>query len=95
MDLAEQQRGLSSGNEHDRALFFSSFTEVYETMFAWQVELGNYAAAFDTLERSRARALNDLLKDHPADLLSHLPARESQMLLQRERESESAKFRPS
>lgn len=87
MNFVDQQRGLSSGTDQDRALFFTRFADVYETMFRWQVELNDAAGAFATLERSRARVLNELLFNHAADLLSDVPANESRALLQRDRDA--------
>mgnify|MGYP006969426829 CR=1 FL=1 len=70
MLLAEQQRSLASGAERERADAFASHADVFETMVAWQAELGDTAEAFAAIERSRARSLLDemCLVDRDLDL---------------------------
>ncbi len=68
MQLAEQQRASASGSEQERALMFSGFGDIFETMVAWQAELGDAGEALAAIERSRARSLLDELALVGADL---------------------------
>lgn len=84
MDLAEQQRGLSSGAELERAQYFSRFSQAFERMVAWQVELGDMNEAFDAIERARARSLLDELSLPGVDLQVGRTAIEREQLRQHE-----------
>ena len=76
LDQAEQQRGLAGGAEHERSQVFGNFADAYEAMVAWQSELGNAAAAWEAVERSRARSLLDEMALAGADLDADRPAAE-------------------
>jgi tetratricopeptide (TPR) repeat protein/CHAT domain-containing protein len=68
MDLAEQLRGQSSGTAHERAQFFGHFSDVFEQMVAWQVELDDPGEVLMAIERTRARSLLDDLNLSGTDL---------------------------
>jgi tetratricopeptide (TPR) repeat protein len=72
LDLAEQERTQFSGAERDRALGFARFTNAYEQMITWQLELGSIAEAWTALERSRARSLVDQMNQRGIDLTAGL-----------------------
>jgi len=84
MDLAEQQRGHSSGAEHERAELFSRFAGAFERMVAWQTQLGDVGEALDAIERGRARSLLDEMNLGGADLEPGRPAVEREKLKARE-----------
>jgi len=89
MDLAEFQRGQSSGSERERAEFFGSFSRVFEQMVAWQAELGDLNEVLSAMERGRARSLLDEMNAGGADLEIGRSAVERQALRQRETELKS------
>lgn len=68
MDLAEEARRETSGAEQERAQHFSKFGEIFETMVARQLEMGDLDEAFRTIERSRARSLLDEMNRSKVDL---------------------------
>ena len=84
MDLAEEQRGRSSGAEQERAQAFGSFARAFERMVAWQVELGDRNEALAAMERARARQLLEQLELRGVDLLAGIPAADAERLIQRE-----------
>ncbi len=84
----EQQRVQVSGAELERAGFFGHWTGLFESMVAWQTELGNPAMVLDALERSRARSLLDQMATAGVDLLAGLAEQEAQRL--RENEARAA-----
>ncbi len=86
LDLAEQQRGQSSGAEQERAEFFGRFSRAFERMIAWQVELGDMSEALSAIERSRSRSLLDEMKLGAVDLQLGRPPLERERLRQREME---------
>lgn len=88
MSFAEQQRGLASGADHQRAKFFASFADAFERMVAWQLELENLNSALAAMERSRARSLLDQMKD--VDLLAGVPVTEAERLRDQERAARQA-----
>jgi CHAT domain-containing protein/tetratricopeptide (TPR) repeat protein len=89
IDFADEQRGRISGAERERAAAFASFAGGYEQMVAWDVELGNPADAFVTIERSHARSLLDEIETAGADLAAGRPAAETQRLARIESELKS------
>jgi CHAT domain-containing protein/Tfp pilus assembly protein PilF len=89
MDLAEQQRGLAAGAEHERAEYFTEFAGAFERMVDWQTELRDVSEAAAAIERSRARSLVDQMELGHADLLADVPEAEAQRLRQRERDARS------
>jgi CHAT domain-containing protein len=84
MDLAELQRGQSSGAEHERAEHFGKWAAAFEQMVAWQVRLGDVGEALDAIERGRARSLLDEMNVGGVDLLIGRTAVERQTLRRRE-----------
>lgn len=68
MQLAEQQRASASGSGQERAVMFSGFGDIFETMVVWQTELGDAGEALSAIERSRARSLLDELALMGADM---------------------------
>ncbi|HVX62934.1 MAG TPA: tetratricopeptide repeat protein [Pirellulales bacterium] len=86
LDLAEQQRGLSSGAEQERAEFFGRFSGAFERMVAWQLELGDLGEALSAIERSRARSLLDEMNLGAVDLQIGRPPAERERLRRREME---------
>ncbi|HEV3341040.1 MAG TPA: tetratricopeptide repeat protein [Pirellulales bacterium] len=59
--LAEQQRGLVSGGDLERATVFGTFAGAYEQMAIWQRELNNVDEVFRATEGRRGRAELDQL----------------------------------
>ncbi|MBX7074307.1 MAG: tetratricopeptide repeat protein [Pirellulales bacterium] len=86
MDLAEEQRGQSSGGEQDRATAFAELRDAFTLMVAWQAELNDPNEAFTAMERSRARSLLDEFNAGDADLHAGRSAAERTQLKQRENE---------
>lgn len=84
MDLAEQQRGTSSGAERERAGMFGEYSEIFEQMVAWQSELGDVVEALAAIERARARSLLDELTRTNVDLDVGRSNFEREQLRQRE-----------
>lgn len=68
MKLADQQRGQSSGGELERASFFARFTNAFDLMVEWQMELGDLDQALNSIERARARSMLDEIGLLGADL---------------------------
>lgn len=89
IDLAEQQRVLVSGTERERAQSFTRFTDVFEQMVAWQVEVGNMTEALSAMERGRARSMLDELAVAGADLDAGGSAVEREQLRENEGEIRS------
>ena len=90
--LADEQRSLCSGVEHDRAEFFTRFSSSFETMLAWQHELGDAAdlnEALNALDSGRARSLWDEMSLAEVDLLLELPPSQREQLRRRQRELKS------
>jgi CHAT domain-containing protein/tetratricopeptide (TPR) repeat protein len=83
LDIAERQRTQGAGAETDQARNFGQYAGVFETMVAWQAELGDVGRAFDACERSRARTLIDQRALEGADPLVGVPAPEAARLRQR------------
>jgi CHAT domain-containing protein/Tfp pilus assembly protein PilF len=86
MELAEQQRGMASGGERERAQLFARFSSAFDRMIDWQVDLGDCSEALDAMERSRARSLLDQIETHGIDLLAGVSKKRAAGLLQREAE---------
>ncbi|MDR3636353.1 MAG: CHAT domain-containing protein [Isosphaeraceae bacterium] len=80
MKLADDQRGLISGGEVERAATFADYAGVYERMVQWQTELGDVGAALEAIERSRARSLLDEISLAGVDLQAGRPIAERQRL---------------
>lgn len=89
LDALEDQRILISGGELERASFFVSWMHLYELMLSWRVELKQPSAAFQTMERSRARALLEQMQTAGHDLLADLSEEEAERLRQNEFEAAS------
>jgi tetratricopeptide (TPR) repeat protein/CHAT domain-containing protein len=89
LDLAEQQRGRSSGAEHERAGSFARFARAFERMVAWQIELGDAGEAFQAIERAHARSLLDEIGVAGADLTIGRTLAEREQARQREGELRS------
>ncbi len=64
---AEEQRALASGSELEQGALFARYYELYQDMFAWQVEIGNLGGAFAIAEQARARSLVDQMGQQGAD----------------------------
>jgi CHAT domain-containing protein/Tfp pilus assembly protein PilF len=90
MQLAEQLRFQSSGSAHERAETFGHFSNAFEQMLAWQLELKDMSEALSAIERGRARSLLDEMTEAGADLLAGVPAGERQALRARERDLKEA-----
>ena len=84
LQLAEQQRGQVSGAEQEQAKSFAEFASAFETMVAWQTELGDLSEALSAAERSRARSLQDQMALRGVDLLAGLPPNQAAPLRDRE-----------
>lgn len=84
MDVAEQQRGRSTGAGHERAQYFQLFASAFERMVACQMELGDAAEALAAIERSRARSLLDEMSLVGADLHVGRPPGEREEIRQQE-----------
>lgn len=84
MDLAEEQRGQSSGGAQDRAAAFAHFSRAFALMVAWQLELNDVNEAFAAMERSRASSLLDEFNLGDADLHAGRSAAERAELKERE-----------
>jgi CHAT domain-containing protein len=89
MELAELERGQASGSERERAEFFGSFSGAFETMVAWQAELGDMNEVLAAIERGRARSLLDEINAGGANLHIGRTALEREQLRQRETELKS------
>lgn len=86
ISLAEEQRGQSSGTEHERATSFQGLTRPFERMVAWQVDLGDVGEALAAMERARARSLLDEMSLGGADLDLARSATEREQLRAQEAE---------
>ncbi len=84
MQLAEQQRSQSSGAAHERAESFASYSNAFEQMLAWQLEIKDMNEALSAMERGRARSLLDEMSQAGADLLAGRPALEREALRKQE-----------
>ena len=80
MRLADDQRGMISGGEVERAASFADYAGAYERMVQWQVQLGGVAEALDAVERSRARSLLDEMTMAGVDLQAGRPPVERQRI---------------
>ncbi|MEM3433858.1 MAG: CHAT domain-containing protein [Candidatus Methanomethyliaceae archaeon] len=89
MRVAEQLRGSAGGTEEESAWMFGQYADVFEQMVAWQSELGGKPAAFEAMERARARVLMDQMRAAGVDPYAGMPEDEARML--REREGEAAR----
>jgi len=86
LELAEEQRGLAGGGEYERSEVFGQFAGAYETMLAWQTEVGDVEQALSAIERSRARSLLDEMLVSGVDLNIGRPPAEREELRKREAE---------
>jgi CHAT domain-containing protein/Tfp pilus assembly protein PilF len=86
MTLAEEQRGLVGGAEHERAESFRQVERSFELMVAWQTELGDVGEALHAIERARGRSLLDEMNMGGADLLVGRSSAERASLRRREAE---------
>lgn len=84
--LAEEQRGMSSGAELERAASFGAYNLLFEQMIRWQLESGDMTEAFFAFERSRARSLLDEMRMLGTNLSLDLSADERARLDERSRE---------
>lgn len=84
--LADQQRGRAGGAEQERAQQFGRFGAAFETMVAWQAELGDAGDALMAIERSRARSLLDEINVAGADLQTGRASGERDEMSRREEE---------
>lgn len=89
LDLAEEARGNSSGDETQRAESFASFADGYERMVGWQQHVGRPDGALAAIERGRARSLVDQLASSGIDLLEGLPAAEAAALRLRDMQAKT------
>jgi CHAT domain-containing protein/tetratricopeptide (TPR) repeat protein len=89
LDLAEQQRGFSSGAELEQGKVFGGFAQSFETMVSWQAELRDLDEAFAVMERARARTLAEQMDRRGVDLLAGVPRNEAETLRQRESKARS------
>lgn len=87
IDALEAQQGRLGGPHDARALFRARFEELYRDYLELLVELGDEPAAFELLERSRARALALQLAERDLRLSADLPAE-----LDRERRRAAARY---
>jgi CHAT domain-containing protein/Flp pilus assembly protein TadD len=78
--LIEEARLQASGGEQERAVYLARFSEEFETLLAWQLELNDTEGAFKTLERRRARTLLDEMSRERVDLLAGRSREEKQRL---------------
>ena len=72
LDGVERLRPRRGGGEGTRADFLRRHLDDYDTMIAWCLDAGDVDAAFAFTERSRARALLDLLTSGTGDLRASL-----------------------
>ena len=70
MELSLQVRKHASGSDEQRAETFARYYGLFETMVAWQHELGDMNEAYEAMERSRAQGLQDIINSHGINLLS-------------------------
>ena len=70
----EAQAGRMGGSDEARSFFQAGVVEIYHDLLALQLRRGETAAALQTLERSRARALLDLLARRDLALRADVPA---------------------
>ncbi len=84
IDLLEEQYGLTSGTEFDRAQALSGSFDPFTNAAFWQAESGNLAESFSTLERGRARTLSEQMRVSGADLLNGVAPDVAAKLKQRE-----------
>jgi CHAT domain-containing protein/tetratricopeptide (TPR) repeat protein len=77
---AEEQRAFAAGAEQEQGALFARFARLYQCLVAWHVELGQTAAAFAAMERSRARSLLDQMALQGADPLAGLQPQERDTL---------------
>ncbi len=85
----DDDRARIGGDEETRATYFSSFSELYSRMIAWQLAAGDTATAFTFAERGRARVLLDQLAAGKVDIRGSIPADLRAELERREGDAES------
>jgi CHAT domain-containing protein/tetratricopeptide (TPR) repeat protein len=90
LDLVEQQRPQIGGGEINRAQYLALHYELFHRMFVWQVESGDMPAAFETLERARARVLLDRIVGNRVNLRQEIPASVREPLESREKRLKSS-----
>jgi tetratricopeptide (TPR) repeat protein len=86
MQLAEQQRLQTSGSAHERAETFGYYSNAFEQMLQWQLEMKDMNEALAAMERGRARSLLDEMTQAGVDLLAGRSPAERAALRQRELE---------
>ncbi len=82
MKVTEGIYELASGNEQNQSNAFSRFHDAYEEMLQLQLELSDLEAAFDAMERSRARGLLSQMRQLGADVLAGVPSEEARRMRQ-------------
>ena len=70
---AEKLRPQVGGGEETRAGFFERYTDHFNRMVAWQLEVGQIEPALEYAERGRARVMLDQLAAGQVDLRNRIP----------------------
>lgn len=87
--MIESQRQQFSGAGHQQAQSYATYGPAYERMVAWQLQLENQAAAFDSIERGRARGLVEQMTTAGIDPLAGVPADDRRRLRQQEADAQT------
>jgi CHAT domain-containing protein/tetratricopeptide (TPR) repeat protein len=81
VQILETQRGRLGGAEA-KTLFAGALAEFYHELLSVQIALADVPAAFQTVERFRARSLVERIAERGADVSARLPAALQERLLQ-------------
>ena len=96
MNLSLEVRKNASGSDEQRAETFAGYYNLFETMVGWQYEFSqngnenyNVAEAYNAMELSRGRGLQDLIDIQGFDILEGVPEAEAEKLRNEEQNAQT------